>query len=261
MAPAIEAVPFAAIAVFALFRVAQGTVEAELAEKAPPVGWLRWLIYAAAGLLLGRSVADLVLLLAPYAGVQPARETLKLWVMVGWSGGIVFHGLAAARLRSHAGPPRRDLFAPPGAGKWSDPPLETLLPSDIQNALRRLYGLEALNPVFWSGVILLATALAGRHEVIAAWRWPLGAAGVATGIAGLWFWNRLIVPRWRVWALEHVEDIDLLEAAAINSWLLLSPHRALGRWMSRSEFWTPALRRRALASGKGRGGPVWRGAA
>jgi hypothetical protein len=78
----------------------------------------------------------------------------------------------------------------------------------------------------------------------------LGAAGVIGPLAASWLWWSVTLPKWRVWAIDHVDDLGELLVEAIGNQLMWPP----GNFFERSEIQPRSLRfdlqralRRALA--------------
>ena len=68
--------------------------------------------------------------------------------------------------------------------------------------------------------------------------WVLGLVSVVPPLAFGWLWWSFAAPRWRVWALERVEDWDELMVRAVSSGILVPP----GHWFERTEIRTHNVR-------------------
>jgi hypothetical protein len=66
------------------------------------------------------------------------------------------------------------------------------------------------------------------------------AMALALGVG--WMWCAIVMPRWRVWALERVSDPRLLYGAAISAQLMWPPRGRLA-FLSRTEWTTARLSR------------------
>jgi tetratricopeptide (TPR) repeat protein len=74
------------------------------------------------------------------------------------------------------------------------------------------------------------------------------AGMIAVGVIGLsigWLWWSIMIPRWQVWARAQVSDAEVLFGHAVGARLLHRTDRRLGRLFTRTEWWTPSLRRKA----------------
>ncbi|HYD88615.1 MAG TPA: hypothetical protein VEA80_14165 [Vitreimonas sp.] len=96
----------------------------------------------------------------------------------------------------------------------------------------------------WIGAIWLvgvfAPALSPASPATAA---PYVAA-LVTPYVSAWLWWSLAIPRWRLWALERVEDWPRLRAAAIEAKLIWAETTPLQRRFAATEIWTKAQRLR-----------------
>ena len=104
----------------------------------------------------------------------------------------------------------------------------------LEAALRRGHQLVNL-PV----LVLCAVPVGGFWLDPDAPAWlHLGVLGASVVIG--WCWWSWSLPRWRVWALERVADVDELLEAAVRQRLMWPP----GHVLERTEFRPPELRRR-----------------
>jgi hypothetical protein len=76
----------------------------------------------------------------------------------------------------------------------------------------------------------------------------LSVLSVPIGIAVAWVWWSLQVPRWRIWALQHVDDIETLHQRAVQAgieWsygsVLTNRNQNASAIASRSHIATPIL--------------------
>jgi hypothetical protein len=111
---------------------------------------------------------------------------------------------------------------------------------DVDTAIRRgqkwvSYPSMALLFVPLTAFVVVAVRM-GDAE-ISGW---LGAAGVVTPIAASWLWWSVMLPRWRVWAIEHVDDLGELLLQAMSKQLMWAP----GSFFERTEIQSPDLRLR-----------------
>lgn len=107
----------------------------------------------------------------------------------------------------------------------------------------------------WTGKVVvtappLAALLAGAaffyfYVVTDLSVWVLCLVSVVAPLASGWLWWSFASPRWRVWALERVEDWDGLMAEAVGSGVLCSP----GHWVERTEIRTRTVRERERGVG------------
>jgi hypothetical protein len=67
-----------------------------------------------------------------------------------------------------------------------------------------------------------------------------------------WAWWAYSAPRWRLWAMECVEDWDELSALALKS-MLIWPDQPLTRLAAKSEFVTAEILRKKLELEQKRG--------
>jgi hypothetical protein len=104
------------------------------------------------------------------------------------------------------------------------------------------------------GLMLLTIWFAG--PVIQ--RWIEGGASKGVGLPTLvvvmafavgvgWMWWAIVMPRWRVWALERVSDPRLLYGAAISAQLMW-PQRGRLAFLSRTEWKSARLSHREQAA-------------
>ena len=70
--------------------------------------------------------------------------------------------------------------------------------------------------------------------------WPPALVGT---VVAAWLWWSWSLPRWRVWALENVEDLDAFISAAVAEQLMWPP----GHLLEKTEIRSDALRRRERA--------------
>ena len=59
-----------------------------------------------------------------------------------------------------------------------------------------------------------------------------------------WTWWSFNVPKWRIWALERVDDWPSLESDAIEAGLIWNENSLFGRMCARTEIWSAADRER-----------------
>jgi hypothetical protein len=71
---------------------------------------------------------------------------------------------------------------------------------------------------------------------------------VLTSTIPAWLWWSIMVPRWLVWAINRVSNLELLAALAVAYGLRWPTHTRMGRFFARTEWWTDALRRDARAA-------------
>jgi hypothetical protein len=238
---------------------------AALGNARETASWLRgmvdWTAYIVGASAVGYATWVFAVLVvdALFASEPRTLEWMKLLGLAAFLGAALCHGAFVNVLRRRAGLPPGPLLVqmrPPTL-----PEGEPLLPEDISTALHRAYGLGVWNPGLWLLVLLLfAVWVAYWDDVLLPLHDPIVVTILAaSAVVVAWLWIAFQVPRWRVWALAHVEDIDLLERAALNHGLLWSPRGRFGRMLTRMEIWTPQLRQRARDLRRGRGGPSWSG--
>lgn len=93
---------------------------------------------------------------------------------------------------------------------------------------------------------VVIAAVSTREFVRPEWMVFLACFGVVISILLGWLWWSITVPRWRIWSLRRIEDMEVWERAAAGS-IVVPMHTALGRFCRRTEWWTPALRAEAAA--------------
>jgi hypothetical protein len=72
---------------------------------------------------------------------------------------------------------------------------------------------------------------------------PFLAGYIAANAVG-WLWWSLMIPKWRLWALQRTGDWPALEKAAIKAKLIWDESTRTGRFFSRTEIATAEGRRR-----------------
>lgn len=100
------------------------------------------------------------------------------------------------------------------------------------------------------GLILLTIWLAGPVIQAGASKsvgFPALVVVMALALGVGWMWWAIVMPRWRVWALERVSDPRLLYRAAISAQLMWSPRGRLA-FLSRTEWKTARLSHREQAA-------------
>ena len=65
----------------------------------------------------------------------------------------------------------------------------------------------------------------------------------STGVA--WLWWSIMAPRWQVWAMRRVGNLDSLAMRAVEARILWPASHRVGRLFTRTAWWTPALQREA----------------
>ncbi|HZR89682.1 MAG TPA: hypothetical protein VFB02_22990 [Bradyrhizobium sp.] len=104
------------------------------------------------------------------------------------------------------------------------------------------------------GLILLTIWFAG--PVIQGWieggaskgvGFPTLVVVMALAVGVGWMWWAIVMPRWRVWAVERVSDPRLLYGAAISAQLMWSPRGRLA-FLNRTEWKTARLSHREQAA-------------
>jgi hypothetical protein len=69
---------------------------------------------------------------------------------------------------------------------------------------------------------------------------PLVGIWVVAPFVLAWTWWSFNVPKWRIWALERVDDWPSLERSAILAGLIWDEDTLLGRIFARTEIWSAA---------------------
>lgn len=73
---------------------------------------------------------------------------------------------------------------------------------------------------------------------------PLLGIWIAAPWVLAWTWWSFNVPKWRIWALERVDDWPSLEQSAIGAGLIWNENSSFGRICARTEIWSAADRER-----------------
>jgi tetratricopeptide (TPR) repeat protein len=245
------------------------TVRAERHGKAP--GWIVPLLAWGGGCAFGVATAlgGAVLLAQSFPETSWARQAGKAAYAIGQFGGLLLAGGIANLLRRRAGLPRQVLMQPLAA------PTADELPSSsrsVEQAVSSGLMLHALLmvPVLAGGVALLIAVISifddgqpmiyEKHDLVFIAHVAVIAVCAVSYVSFLIVLpTAIFVPRWRVWAMARVEDLDALEREAVRWWLLPPRNTAIGRWSLRGEWWTRKLRERARQLRAGRGHPSWSG--
>jgi hypothetical protein len=240
-------------------------VAVERKGKVPGAGPLWLAVGGGASFGIATGLAGALLLAQYFPETPGAAQIGKAGYFVGQFGGMLIAAGVANALRRRAGLPRRPLWAPAQQTPTSSP---APAPADVRAAIRR--GVMA---VVVSSAVMLFLSLAA----VIALGLALEASGVKLSIPpaiiGLvltvpilgfpltvsWLAWSAAAPRWRVWAMARVADLDALEAAAVRAYILHDRTTAIGRWATRTEWWTAPLRVRARQLRAGRGHPSWSG--
>lgn len=111
---------------------------------------------------------------------------------------------------------------------------------DVEVAIRRgrlwvLYPSMALLFLPLAGFVAVAVVADGTG--ISGW---IGAAAVLGPLGLSWLWWAVTLPRWRVWAIERVDDLGKLLIAAVSNQLMWPP----GNFFERTEIQTHELQMR-----------------
>ena len=108
-------------------------------------------------------------------------------------------------------------------------------PVSIDEAIRR----GRTQVMFPSMICLFAPLglLLWGTDDLPGWVWAVALPGA---FLASWLWWAVTIPRWRVWAIENVEDITELIFRAVSAQLMWLP----GNFFEKTEIVPPALRQR-----------------